>query len=205
MRAGLAASIWAACPGGAMIWAIRPRAKTSACGARLLVGVLGAVAEGLELLVEPHCGERLLVVEGADPLAGALDGEFAALVPDEPGEDVPVLAGEVDALAVALVQLLGGLEPLLAVLGRVLQPGVREEVLVVDHHAVGGVPRDAELGSAHAPRVGEPLEPVLAAPLAQALQGELGEAAGLDVLGHLGVADLDDVGAFPRSCRRGRR
>ena len=64
-----------------------------------LVGVLGTLAERLELLCRSPCPASASGVSSAPfQVPPVLDGEVAALVPDEAGEGVPVLAGQVDAL-----------------------------------------------------------------------------------------------------------
>ena len=83
-----------------------------------LVGVLGPLAERLELLVEGHARLGLRGVQRALPLVAVLDGEVAALVPDEAGQRVPGLARQVDAVVAAGVELGGVRDPLGAGLRR---------------------------------------------------------------------------------------
>ncbi len=173
------------------------RDEHPALGRVFLVGVARAPAERLEALVERHAAQGLGGVQGAAPVAGGLLGllgEVAALVPDESGQRVPVLAREVDALVSPGVELLRVRDPLLAGARRPGDAGLREEVLVVDDDAVGGVPGDAVLGAVVAARLSEARQPVVHAEVACRLQGQVVQAALVDVLGDLGVAHLDDVG-----------
>ena len=127
----------------------------------------------------------------------------SALVPDEAGEGVPVLTGEVDALDAAVVELLGVFEPLGAGSGRAVDPGVGEEVLVVDDDAVGRVPGNAVLRAVDAAGIGETGQPVLVAEVPYRFEGEVVQGVALGVLGDLGVAHLDDVRRS--SCSSARR
>ncbi|EGJ73269.1 putative sugar transporter sugar binding protein [Streptomyces sp. Tu6071] len=160
----------------------------------LLVGRLRALAEGLELGVEVHPGERVGAVDAALPAGARVLGEVAALVPDEAREGVPVLSREVDALVAAPVEQVGVVQPLGAVARGLGDAGLVEELLVVDDDAVGRVPRHAVLRAVEAARLGEAGEPVVHTEVAHRLQRQVVQPALVDVPRHLGVADLDDVG-----------
>ncbi|GAA3111297.1 hypothetical protein GCM10017687_24890 [Streptomyces echinatus] len=162
-------------------------------GRVFLVGVDGPPAQRLEAPVEVHAAQRGGGVQGAPPLVVLLLGEVTALVPDEAGERVPVLPGEVDALVAVGVELLGVGEPFLAGPGRAGDAGLLEQVLAVDDDPAGRVPGDAVLLVAVLAGLGEAGQPRVLAPVPHGLQREVHEPAALGVQRNLGVADLDDV------------
>src|SRR5262249_52823853 len=122
----------------------------------------------------------------------ALDREVAALVPDEAGQRVPGLPGEVDAVVPTGVELRGVGDPLVAGLRRGGEARLGEQVLVVDHHAVRRIPRNAELLAVDLPRVRQAGDPVGALEVGDLAAQVLHTPAGR-VLGDLGVADLHHV------------
>ena len=184
----------AAPPGAEMSWATSPLAKTSACSGLASSESLGP-CRGPAASRRTPAGQRLRGVQRALPLVAVLDGEVAALVPDEAGEGVPVLAGQVDALRRRRVlSLASDVQPLVPGLRRRGDAGLGEEVLVVDHDPVGGVPRDAVLPAVDLAGLGQAGDPVGAAEVGD-LVGEVLHAAAGGVLGDLGVADLDHVGS----------